>query len=278
MISSIDDATGKVPFALFREQEDAQGYFLLLRQIGERKGFPLAVYHDRHGIFERSALEEPQTLEEQLRGQEPTTQMGRLLEELGIESIPAYSPQAKGRIERLFKTLQDRLGSELRLAQAKTLEEAQRVLKAFLPRFNRRFSVPPSVPGLAYRPIPPRMKREEVFCFKYYRTVGADNVVALGDHRIQINPCHGRQSYNRARVEIQERMEGSLAVYYQGKCLVTQPAPAEAPVLRVQKRGRLDSREPSALSELPTTKEKTPSPQKAASPYKPGPTHPWRKL
>lgn len=108
----------------------------------EKKGIPLAVYHDRHGIFERSALEEPQTREEQLRGQEPTTQMGRLLKELGVESIPAYSPQAKGRIERLFKTLQDRLGSELRLAQAKTLEEAQRVLKAFLPRFNRRFSVP----------------------------------------------------------------------------------------------------------------------------------------
>jgi hypothetical protein len=158
------------------------------------------------------------------------------------------------------------------------LEEAQNLLKAFLPRFNRRFSVPPSVPGLAYRPIPPRMKLEEVFCFKYYRTVEADNVGALGDHRIQINPCHGRQSYNRARVEIQERMEGSLAVYYQGKCLITQPAPAEAPVLRVQKRGRLGSRESSASSELPTTKEKTPSPQKATSPYKPGPDHPWRKL
>jgi len=278
LISSIDDATGKVPFALFREQEDAQGYFLMLRQIVEKKGIPLAVYHDRHGIFERPAWEETPTLEEQLRGQEPTTQMGRLLKELGVESIPAYSPQAKGRIERLFKTLQDRLGSELRLAQAKTLEEAQRVLKVFLPRFNRRFSVPPSVPGLAYRQLPPRRKLEEVFCFKYYRTVGADNVVALGDHRIQINPCHGRQSYNRARVEIQEHMDGSLAVYYQGKCLVTQPAPAEAPVLRVQKRGRLGFGEPSAPSPLPITKDKTPSPKKVTSPYKPGPNHPWRKL
>ena len=277
LISSIDDATGKVPFALFREQEDAQGYFLMLRQIVEKKGVPLAIYHDRHGIFERPEGKEAQSLEEQLRGEEPRTQVGRLLKELGIESIPAYSPQAKGRIERLFKTFQDRLGSELRLAQAKTLEEAQKVLKAFLPRFNRQFSVPPSVRGLAYRPIPHGMKLSEVFCFTYYRTVGADNVAALGDHRIQINPCHGRQNYNRARVEIRERMEGSLAVYYQGKCLVTQPAPAEAPILRVQKRGRLGSRKPSAPSPLPTPQEKTASSPKAKSPYKPGPDHPWRK-
>jgi len=278
LISSIDDATGKVPFALFREQEDAQGYFLMLREIVEKKGIPLAVYHDRHGIFEWPERKEAQTLEEQLGGEEPRTQVGRLLKELGIESIPAYSPQAKGRIERLFKTFQDRLGSELRLAQAKTLEEAQKVLKAFLPRFNRQFSVPPSVRGLAYRPIPHGMKLSEVFCFTYYRTVGADNVVALGGHRIQINPCHGRQNYNRARVEIRERMEGSLAVYYQGKCLVTQPAPVEAPVLRVQKRGRLGSREPSASSPLLTPKEKTPSSPKTKSPYKPGPDHPWRKF
>jgi hypothetical protein len=78
------------------------------------------------------------------------------------------------------------------------LEEAHRILEAFLPRFDRRFSVPPSVSGLAYRPIPPRMKLEEVFCFKYYRTVKADNVRASEDHRIQINPCHGTQSHNCA--------------------------------------------------------------------------------
>jgi hypothetical protein len=278
LISSIDDATGKVPSAIFREQEDAQGYFLLLRQIVEKKGLPLAVYHDRHGIFERRPGEQEESLEEQFLGEEPTTQVGRLLKELGIESIPARSPQAKGRIERLFGTFQDRLVSELRLAQAKTLEEAQGVLKAFLPRFNRRFAVPPSQPGLSYRPVSCGLKGDEIFCFKYYRTVGADNVVALGNQRIQIYPCHGRQNYYRARVEIQQRMDGSLAVYYQGKCLATQPAPPEAAVLRVQKRGHLPSREPSAASPLPTTKEKAPSPPKATSPYKPGPDHPWRKL
>ena len=109
LIASIDDATGRVPFALFREEEDAQGYFLLLREIVRRKGIPLAIYHDRHGIFKRSALEGSETLEEQLLGKEPTTQFGRLLKELAIESIAARSPQAKGRVERLFGTFQDRL-------------------------------------------------------------------------------------------------------------------------------------------------------------------------
>jgi len=277
LISSIDDATGKVPFALFRAQEDAQGYFLLLRQIVEKKGLPLALYHDRHGIFERSALEQPQTLEEQLRGQEPTTQFGRLLKELGIESIPSYSPQAKGRIERLFKTFQDRLVSELRLAGAKTLEEAHRVLQTFLPRFNRRFAVPPAKPGCSYRSIPAGWSWDEIFCFKYYRTVGADNVVAFGNQRIQIYPCNGRPSYYRARVEIQERMDGSLAVYYQGKCLSTKPAPLETPLLRVQKRGRLAIPKPSLQPPSPPKEQKELPRKKKPLRSKPGPDHPWRK-
>ena len=277
LISSIDDSTGKVPFALFREQEDAQGYFLLLREIAEKKGLPLALYHDRHGIFERSPLEPPQSLEEQLRGEEPTTQFGRLMKELGVESIPSRSPQAKGRIERLFKTFQDRLVSELRLARGKTLEEANRVLKEFLPRFNRRFAVPPAERGVAYRPVSSEIKLDEMFCFKYYRTVGADNVVAFGDHRIQIHPCNGRQSYSRARVEIQERMDGSLAVSYQGKCLAIQPAPAEAPVLRVKRRGRPASKEASVQLPSPRRQEKKRIPKKETLRTKPSPDHPWRK-
>ncbi len=277
LISGIDDATGKVPFALFREQEDAQGYFLLLWGIGRRKGIPLALYHDRHGIFERSPQDPPQTWEEQLRGEEPTTQFGRLMKELGIESIASRSPQAKGRIERLFRTFQDRLVSELRLVGAKTLEEANRVLRGFLPRFNRRFAVPAAESGFVYRPLPPGRKQEEIFCFKYYRSVGADNVVALGDQRMQIYPCNGRQNYHRARVEIQERMNGSLAVYYQGKCLTTKPAPMETPVLRVQRKGRLAAKKSVAQLPSPPTREKDLAPQKETPHPKPAPDHPWRK-
>jgi hypothetical protein len=277
LIASIDDATGKVPFALFREQEDAQGYFLLLREMVAKQGIPLAVYHDRHGIFERPPLEGPGTLEEQLRGEMPTTQFGRLLKELEIESIAARSPQAKGRVERLFGTFQDRLVSELRLAGAQTLQEANRVLKAFLPRFNRKFAVPPAEEGLAYCPVPADLVLDEVFCFKYYRTVGADNVVTLGTHRIQIHPCNGRQNYHRARVEIQQRMDGSLAVYYQRKCLATKAAPATAPVLRVQRRGRPAPQESFSPSASPLPQEKKQIPKKKPLRPKPAPDHPWRK-
>ena len=276
LIASIDDATGKVPAAIFRLQEDAQGYFLMLRQVVEKMGLPLAVYHDRHGIFERHPLKQEPSLQEQLLGQEPTTQMGRLLKELGIESIAARSPQAKGRIERLFGTFQDRLRSELRLAQAKTLQEANRVLRAFLRRFNRRFAVPAAKPGMAYQSVTKERNLDEVFCFKYDRTVGADNVVAFANQRIQIKPCNGRQSYYRARVEIQERMDGSLVVYYQGQCLATQPAPLEAPVLRVQKKGRPSSPKsfPSPSPSSNQTKKLLPKKQLARP--KPALDHPWR--
>jgi transposase len=277
LIASIDDATGKVPAAVFRLQEDAQGYFLMLRQVVEKRGLPLAVYHDRHGIFERHPLKQELSLQEQLLGQEPTTQVGRLLKELGIESIAARSPQAKGRIERLFGTFQDRLRSELRLAQAKTLEDANRVLSAFLWRFNRRFAVPAARPGVAYQSVPGELKPDEVFCFKHDRTVGADNVVAFANQRIQIKPCNGRQRYYRARVEVQERMDGSLGVYYQGQCLATQPAPMEAPVLRIQKRGRPSSPKSFTSPSSSSKPTKKLPPKKQLARPKPTPDHPWRK-
>ena len=101
LIGAVDDATGKVPHALFREQEDAQGYVLLLKNIVETHGVPLALYHDRHGIFERSTADK-ESIEEQLEGKRRPTQFGRVMEELGINSISAMSPEAKGRIERLW--------------------------------------------------------------------------------------------------------------------------------------------------------------------------------
>ncbi len=161
------------------------------------------------------------------------------MEELGIISITSRSPQAKGRIERLWGTFQDRLKSELRIAGARTIEEANQVLWDFLPRYNQRFAVPASEPGLAYRQPPEGFNPDEVFCFKYYRTVGRDNVVRFGEHRLQIMPTNGRLSYAQARVEVHERMDGSLAVYYQGQCLATKPAPPEAPVLRARNTARV---------------------------------------
>jgi len=277
LIGAIDDATGKIPHALFREQEDAQGYFLLLRQIVSSYGIPMALYHDRHGIFERSKSV-PESLEEQLEGRRAPTQFGRLMEELGITSIPSFSPQARGRIERLWGTFQDRLVSELRLAGARTLKEANQVLWDFLPRYSQRFAIPAAQSGSAYRQPPGGFIPDEAFCFKYYRTVGLDNVVRFGEHRLQIMPTNGRLSYARARVEIHERLDGSLAVYYQGCCLATKPAPSEAPVIRARNIARFipDMADSSELPVPVIAANKTLQP-KPPHRTKPCPNHPWRR-
>jgi transposase len=274
LIGAIDDATGKVPYALFREEEDAQGYILLLRHIVAEYGIPMALYHDGHGIFERSS-KEPETIEEQLEGKRKPTQFGRVMEELGIVSITSRSPQAKGRVERLWGTFQDRLVSELRIARASNATKANKVLEDFLPRHNQRFAVPATEPGSAYQKPSPEFDPDQVFCFKYQRTVGRDNVVRLGEHRLQIMPTNGRLSYVKAKVEVQERMDGSLAVYYQGQCLATQPAPPEAPVLRVRNTTRfIPEARPQELTSPEASKPPKP---KSPYPYKPAPDHPWRR-
>jgi len=277
LVGAIDDATGKVLHALFREQEDAQGYFLLLHHIVGEYGIPMALYHDRHGIFERSKRE-PESLEEQLEGRRRPTQFGRLMEELGITSIPSRSPQARGRIERLWGTFQDRLVSELRLAGARNIEEANRVLWDFLPGYNQKFAVPAAQPDSAFGQPGEGFVPDEVFCFKYHRTVGTDNVVRFGEHRLQILPTNGRLSYARARVEVQERMDGSLAVYYQGHCLATRPAPPEAPVLRVRKADRVITSVTNPIKPaVPLNAASNNLQSKSHQHFKPGPNHPWRR-
>ena len=275
LVGAIDDATGKVPGAVFRQQEDAHGYFLLVERIALNHGCPLALYHDRHGIFEHSTKGR-MTVAERLNGKRDATQFGRLLEELGIKSIPARSPQAKGRVERLWGTFQGRLVFELRLAGARTIEEANQFLDTFLPRYNQHFTVPPTAPGVAYRPLPFTRLPEEVFCFKYERTVGTDNVVALGEHRVQLLAGHDRISYAKARVEVHERLDGSVAVYYRGERLASQPAPSEAPVLRAR-NGRLGiTKPPRPEAQKPLPWDEVERRARAAT-TPPGHIHPWRR-
>ncbi|MBF6592242.1 MAG: ISNCY family transposase [Ktedonobacterales bacterium] len=241
LLAAIDDATGKLLAAVFRAQEDAHGYFLLTEQLLRAYGRPLAFYHDRHSIFRPTLTPRPAPpdLGEQLAGQPaPTTQFGRLLQELEIASIAARSPQAKGRVERLFGTLQDRLVVELRLAAASNEGEANAFLASYLPRFNAQFAVPPAQLGTAYRPLraDAHLPLERVCCFKYARTVAADNTVTFGPQRLQIQPGLQRRSYAQAAVEVHERLDGSLAIVYAGEELHTVAAPPEAPRLRA--RGR----------------------------------------
>jgi hypothetical protein len=278
-VAAVDDATGTVPYALFREQEDAQGYFLMLKEVIARKGIPLALYSDRHGIFQRSP-KEPETLQEQLSGERQPTQFGRALRELGIQPIFALSPQAKGRIERLFGTLQERLVAELRLAGASSADEANQVLWAFLSPFNGRFGVPALQPGSAYREVPEGLDLARVLCFKYPRTVASDNTVRFGGHSLQLLPGLDRTSYAHARVEVQELLDGSLVVSYQGKTLATTEAPPHPVTLRARKRARSEA-EPSSTSlmvKVNIDHQHAPLGRgNNGHGHKPRPDHPWRK-
>ena len=194
LIGAVDDATGMVPFALFREQEDAQGYMLMLKEVIERCGVPLALYSDRHSIFQRSPLE-TESRDEQLRGRREPTQFARALAELGIELILAHTPQAKGRVERAWDTFQDRLVSEMRLAGTATIEEANRMLWDFLPRYDQQFGVAPAQQASAYRQLPPDVSLEAVLCFKYLRTVAHDNTIRFNGAALQLLPDGLRASY-----------------------------------------------------------------------------------
>jgi transposase len=262
LIGAIDDATNKVPYALFCEQETTEGYMRMLREIVLREGIPMALYHDRHSIFKVS--DKMSSVRQQLVGEEPKTQFGRLLDELGIESISAHSPQAKGRIERLWGTFQDRLTSEMRLAGACTIEEANSVLRDFLPEYNRRFAVIPRDSEVAYVKSEKGFKSEEYFCFKDKRIVGADNVVRFNAHRLQVLPSPERSSYAACKVEVHTRFDGSLAVYYQEKPLVTRTAPQEATLMR--------KTVPSEVAPMTSTRELA----GVGAPSKPSPDHPWR--
>jgi transposase len=232
LLLAVDDATGKVPYALFREQEDTQGYLLLLRGIIERYGIPLAVYTDRHSVFGhcRHNPVEPHASP----GVGKHTQFARALRELGVTQVFAHSPEAKGRVERTSGTFQDRLVAELRLAGASTLAEANGVLEGFLTHFNQRFGVLAAQTGSAYREVPERLDIDGVLCVKEIRRVAKDNTVRYRGRTLQLFPGAEQPSYARTRVEVQERLDGRLLVRCREKLLTPEDAPPLAAELRAR--------------------------------------------
>lgn len=274
LIGAVEDATGELVHALFREQEDAAGYLTLLRETVRKRGLPLSWYSDRHGIFQRNG-KEPWTLAEELAGRREPTQVTRALEELSINLILAHSPQAKGRVERCWGTLQDRLVKELRQAGACTLEEANRILKGYLPRFRKRFAHKPAEPQSAYRPLPPGTDLGAVCSFHYFRRVANDNTVRLEERLVQIPPGPGGRTYAGCGVQLQERLDGSLAVVYQSRVLARQPASSQSPLRARQQRRRRNSAD--YIEPASKTAPLSPTPPARAR-SKPPSTHPWRTL
>src|SRR5258708_6522976 len=297
LVGGIDDATGKVLGAIFREQEDQQGYMQMLRQVVESSGCPQAIYHDRHTMFPKHSKQasEADSVPEQLAGQRTETQLGRLFTQLSITSIAARSPQAKGRIERLWGTFQDRLVSELRLEGAKTLEEANGVLQTFLPRFNARFAVPAAETPLGWQAVPEGLSLDECFCLHEERTVASDNTISYHGSRVQLLPTGQRRSFARTRVCVHEHFDGQLLIFWQGQALPSRLAPADPaqlrqavsmPVVSASGGGEAAagaaSPPPDALtSPLPSNGGTVSTPGETTAPpspqaHKPKAGHPWR--
>ena len=188
LLLAVDDATGTVAQAVFHPTEDTRSYLILLEGLVRQWGIPLALYSDRHAAFKYNAHQGPAQYE--------STQFARVMGELGIQQIFAMSPQAKGRVERMASTFQDRLVTELRLAGATTMEEANAVLQEFLPRFNARFAVTAEQPETAYRSVPADLDLTETISILHIRKVARDNTVKYQWRVLQLLPGEERPSYD----------------------------------------------------------------------------------
>jgi hypothetical protein len=231
----IDDATGALLHGVFSLEEDAQSYLICLRQILLDKGIPLALYMDRHGIFRRN--DDHWSLQEELMGEQTPTQVGQALKQLGIEPIFALSPQAKGRVERLFNTLQDRLVQELRLAGINTPQQATSFLNGpFKADFNARFAKPARESQSAWRPLSRGLDVDRICSFGYQATVGNDNAVRLGGIILDIPPGPRHRGYAKARVEVRHLLDGRWRVYSKNQLLLETPPPIVETPLRTLRR------------------------------------------
>lgn len=261
LVGAIDDATGFVTAAVFRDQEDAAGYLEILRATIEGHGLPGAIYRDGHSAFSPSnpARRHP------LADDDPAlSQVGRALVELDIDSILAGSPQAKGRIERLWGTFQDRLVVELRLAGVVERDGANTFLGEYLVRHNTRFVVPALDPLPAWRPLPGDVDLDRVLVFKYRRKVAKDHTITLDGRVLQLpRGATGAANYAGKRVEVHVALDGSLVAYDGERRLAVAAAPLDPIQLRAADSPRVS---PSLV------------PAKATIPWIPPKDHPWKRV
>jgi len=266
LIAVIDDATSRF-YARFTEHDTTDEN---LRTFGEwvrRYGRPLAHYTDKNSIFRTSA---PAPLGEQLRGEKACSHFGRALRELGIEWIAAHSPQAKGRIERLFETLQDRLVKEMRLAGIDSIAAANHFLEMrFLPEWEERFTVAPRRPRNAHRRLDRDQRLEEILSVRVGRQVADDHTVSWDGNRWGVpreEVCAGLRG---AQVEIERRLDGSHWLRFRGRYLRLRHCPAS---LRPS-ASPSGLRPPGLAEQIARPKNKI----KIKPTYHVPTKHPWRK-
>ena len=229
LIIMIDDASNRLQ-ARFVPHDSTAENLRMLKIYLQRWGRPLAFYTDQAGLFR---VNRPANQDEQLAGREPLTQIGRALAELGIEWIPAHSPQAKGRVERCFGTLQDRLVKGLRLAGAGTLAQANAYLeREFLPAWEGRFTVVPANPTDAHRPLGRGHDLAAILSVVEARVVTNDYTLRYQGKIYQIARADIRGGLRGAKVRVEKRLDGTVAVRFRERYLavsVCTPAPQPPP-------------------------------------------------
>lgn len=251
---AVDDATGEILALFFAPHECLQGYFQLMKTVIANNGVPLAVYTDRHTIF-RSPKADKLSLDDELSGKTvKATQFGRAMAELGINLIWAKSAQAKGRIERLWETLQSRLPVELRIAGISTMEEANAFLAAFITKYNEKFAVAPKDPQSAFRQLEDKINLDYVLCLKDTRQVDNGSTFSFaGTYYRVIRNGKVMPIIPKSRVTVLKSPEFGLKVQYSGAIYDVEP-----------------------LEALPLKEVASKQPKQPRKPVIPGENHPWK--
>ena len=188
----VDDATGKITGLYMCKNECLLGYLEVLRQTLENYGIPISLYPDKYSVFfPPKKVNDHITIEEQLSGRKKgITQFGRIVEELGIEMFPASSPQAKGRIERLWETLQSRLVTEFRINNIKTIEEANIFLTSYIKKYNSKFAIKATSKKNVFLKLPKRYNLDELLCVRFERTIDNAGVFSIHNSKFQLIDKH----------------------------------------------------------------------------------------
>jgi hypothetical protein len=212
----IDDATGAITGLYMCENECLLGYLEVTRQTLKNFGIPMSLYPDKYSVFFPNPTKvDDLTIDEQLRGvTKAVTQFGRIMDELGIEMFPASSPQAKGRIERLWETLQSRLVTEFRIHNITTIEQANKFLPGYIKKYNKKFALPISKHNTAFLPLPENINLNTLLCVKIERTTDNAGVFSINNCQFSVD---SREVPPKAKVTVLISKNGGIKALYKGK-------------------------------------------------------------